>query len=307
MKNFTNKLISLTGLLLFSLTGLSQVAPEAEPVFGGHLEQIDAIAITPTVTRVFCSTLSPNSLFYQDVADVTGTAPTFSGWTVVPDLNEDDDFGYLKSFAADENSGFIFASTMTGQFLAAGIAPGSRYLIGNYFVEAIEAFDGKLFYEMHLGPQEWFFFCNLDASGNIISKDSCLIATSPGWSPPTRMEIHVSPFDNHIYYFVPGSPPFIYKSSDTYNTLTSSTTWSLLPVTTLAATGKDYYSLGIGPDGRLFTGSYEGNSGSYTAHMAYSDADGDPWHLSPSPRIAGVVRLVLHPVCPGHITSTIAG
>lgn len=299
MKHLPMQRIVLAGLLLFSLPAVSQVAPEAEPVYGGHLEQIDAIAVTPTVTRVFCSTLSPNSLFYQEVAGVTGSAPTFSGWTAVPDLDENDNYGYLKCFSVDENSGFVYACTMTGQFLASGIAPGTRYLIGNYFVEAIEAYNGKLFYEMHRGSEEWFYFCNLDLSGNITSKDSCLIASSPGWAPSSRMEIRVSPYDGHIYYFVPGSPPFIYKSSEAYNMLTGSTTWTLLPVANLMATGKEYYSLGIAPDGRLFTGSYEGNSSSYTAHMAYSDADGDPWSLVPITEDCGRGQVSITPGTPG--------
>jgi len=95
------------------------------------------------------------------------------------------------------------------------------------------------------------------------------------------MEIHVSPFDNHVYYFVSGAPPFIYRSSDPYTTLSNTTTWTTLPVASLTATGKEYLSMGIAPDGRLFTGTYEGNSSGYTAHMAYTDTDGDPWTIVP--------------------------
>jgi len=125
------------------------VAPQAEPVYGGSLEQIDAIAVSGTVTRVFCSTMSPNSMFYQDVTGITGTAPTFSGWSTVPDLDENDDFGFIPCFAVDETSGFIYTSTMEGEFVACDITAGSRYTIGNFFVETVEAFQGRLFFERH--------------------------------------------------------------------------------------------------------------------------------------------------------------
>jgi hypothetical protein len=282
MKNFLLTGSFLVGMfLMFVVSSPAQVAPQAEPVYGGHLEEIDAIPLSSTATRIFCSTMSPNSLFYQDVTGITGTSPTFSGWTAVPDLDEDDDYGFLSCFAVDDVSGFVFAGTMTGDFVACDISPGSRYTIGTFIVEAVEAYQGRLFFERNKGPEEWLYICDLDASGNIVAWDSTLIVSGVVWNTPYKLEIHISPFDNHVYFFVPGAPPIIYRSSDPYNTLSNSTTWTTLTTATLLATGKEYLSMGIAPDGRLFTGSYEGNSGGFTAQMAYTDTDGDPWTLVP--------------------------
>ncbi len=280
-KIYKSAMISLGVYLLTGNISVSQVAPQAEPVYGGHLEQIDAIPLSGSTTRIFCSTASPNSMFYQDVTGITGTAPTFSGWSPVPDLDENDDFGFIPCFAADELSGFVFAATMNGEFVASGITPGSRYSIGNFIVEGVEAYQGRLFFERRFGTQEWLYICDLDAAGNITSWDSSLIATSPGWSSMFRPEIHVSPFDNYVYFFAPGAPPFIYRSSDPYTTMSNSTTWTALSVSSLNATGKEFLSMGIAPDGRIFTGSYEGNSSGYDARMAFTDTDSDPWTIVP--------------------------
>lgn len=282
MKNLFLKGLFLAGLILtFGLPIQAQVAPQAEPVYGGHLEEIDAIPLSGTQTRIFCSTMSPNSLFYQDVSGITGTSPSFSGWTAVPDLDADDNYGFLPCFAVDDLSGFVFAATMMGEFVACDITPGSRYTVGNFIVEAVEAYQGRLFFEMHKGPEEWLYICDLDASGNIVAWDSTMIASGVVWNTPYKLEIHISPFDNHLYFFVPGAPPIIYRSSDPYNTLSNTSTWTTLTTATLLATGNEYISMGIAPDGRLFTGSYEGNSGGFTAQMAYTDTDSDPWTLVP--------------------------
>ena len=280
-KRYCSGLFFIWMLLMINYSGVSQVAPQAEPVYGGHLEEIDAIPLSTTQTRIFCSTLSPNSMFYQDVSGINGTSPTYSGWSVIPDIDENDNYGYIPCFAADEISGFVFASTMTGDFIAASTAVGSRYTIGSYPVEAVEAYQGRLFFERHWGLDEWLYICDLDATGNITSWDSCLIASSAGWNPQFRMEIHISPLDTHLYYFVPGTPPTIYKSSDSYLTLSHSSTFTALTNSSLAITGKEYISMGIAPDGRLYTGSYEGNSSGFTAQMSYSDVDGDPWTTVP--------------------------
>lgn len=285
MKVFTPKqtifLLSLIFLFSISFSINAQVVPQAEPVFGGMIEEIDNYALSSSSTRVFVSTASPNSMFYNDVTNVNTATPSFSGWNTVPDLDENDNYGFIRCFAVDENSGFVYAGTQEGAFVGASVTASSIFTIDNRPIEAVEAYNSRLFWEIIKGPEEWMFIADLDASGNLITLDSSLIDTSPGWTNQFRLEIHINPFNNYVYLFVPGDPPFIYKSSDTYTTLSNSTTWSKLTITDISATGMEYVSMGIAPDGRIFTGSYEGNSSGFTAQVSYTDFDGDPWTTVP--------------------------
>ena len=280
MKKLSRVISSLVLTFIFgvlTITTIGQSAPIAEPIFGGHIEHIDNYPLSSSATRVFISALSPNSMFYSTLFNVNTSTPTFSGWTVVPDLDANAGYGFIRNFAIDEVSGFVFASTEFGDFVAAGTTSGSLYTISSEPIEAIEVYNSTLFYEKKFGNEEWMFISNLDALGNILNKDSSLIAVSPGWGNQFPLEIHINPFNNFVYIFVSGAPPFIYKSSDPFNLISNTTTWSLVTLTDLASTGKEYVSMGIAPDGRLFSGSYQGNSSSFTAQVSYSDFDGDPW------------------------------
>ncbi|MFC2107729.1 hypothetical protein ACFLRY_05290, partial [Bacteroidota bacterium] len=276
-------LISLViSAITITSSGLkAQVVPLAEPVYGGYIELIDAIPLSTTSTQVVVSTMSPNSMFYATMTDVNTTAPTFSGWNTVPDLDANDNYGFIRCFDMDENSGYIYAATQQGKFVAASITASSIFTIGDFWVEAIEAYNSRLFFERNKGPQEWMYVADLDMSGNLTSIDSSLIATSPGWTNQFPLEIHVNPFNNYVYLFVSGKTPFIYKSSDTYTTLSNSTTWTLISVSSIGILNKEYVSMGIAPDGRIFAGSYEGNSSGFTAQISYTDTDSDPWTTIP--------------------------
>ncbi len=278
--NFRTTLLFLVSVFCLFITQ-SQTAPQAEPVYGGYVEHIDNYSLSPTSTRIFASVFSPNSLFYSSFYNTNTTTPTFTGWTVVPDLDATAGYGSIHRFAVDEVSGFIYAATELGDFIATGISSGSIYKIGSYPIEAIEVYNSRLFYERVLGNEEWMYVSDLDAMGNIINVDSSLIDVSPGWMNQFPIEIHINPNNNHVYLFVPGSPPTIYKSSDPYNLISNSTTWSYVSRSSIAITGKEYVSMGIAPDGRLFAGSYEGNSSSFMAQVSYTDFDGDPWTTIP--------------------------
>ncbi len=256
---------------------LAQIVPQAEPVYGGMIEEIDNYALSSTSTRVYLSTASPNSMFYSDVTNVNTSTPSFSGWNTIPDLDANDNYGFITCFAVDENSGFLYAGTQEGIFVGASTAASSIFTIQNRPIEAVEAYNSCLFWEIKKGPEEWMYIADLNASGNLITLDSSLIDTSPGWTNQFRLEIHINPFNNYVYLFVPGDPPFIYRSSDPYTSLSNSTTWTKLTLASLSATGKEYVSMGIAADGRIFCGSYEGNSSGFSAQVSYTDTDSDPW------------------------------
>ena len=273
--------ITITFSILLSFVSISlfsQTAPQAEPVYGGYVEQLDNIPLSATTTRVFASTMSPNSLFYADITNVNTASPTFTNWSIVPDLDQSGSYGHLGCFAVDENSGFVFAATQAGNFIGVGTTIGSSYLIEPIFVEAVEAYNSVLLWQLKKGNQEWMYVADIMSTGSLTNIDSTLIATSPGWLPTDDFEIHINPKNQHVYFYVPGQTPQIYKSSDIYTNITNSTTWSTIGVSSIAILNKDYVSMGIAKDGRIYAGSYTGNSSSFTAQVSYTDVDGDPWN-----------------------------
>jgi len=272
----------ITGFLLLSLPffSMAQVAPQAEPVYGAHVEKIDNIPLSSTSTRVFASVSSPNSIFYTDITNTGTSSASFTTWTVVPDLDLTGNYGRLRDFAVDENSGFIFAMTENNQFIGASTTAGSVYVIGNYMVEAIEAYDSRLFWIRHQGSDEYMFSADISLTGTLSNFDSSLIVASSGWNPPSILEIHINPVNKKLYVFVPGYPPLFYKSSSTYLTHSNTTTWTLLSSSSLWILNRDFQSMGIAPDGRLFAASYDGNSSGYTSKIAYTTTDSDPWTVT---------------------------
>ncbi len=267
-------------LFLFSPISQAQVAPLAQPVYGGYIEEIDVIALDATTSRVFISTMSPNSLFYADMEDLT-TTPVFNPFMVVSDLDATANMGFLRCFAVDENSEFIFSALGVGGLYGCDIAASSIYNVENGMIEAIEAHFGRLFYIKHFGSDEYLYFTDVDPTGMVGVIDSVLIDSSPGWDNRFALDIMIHPASTYLYVFVPGGGtsggPFIYKSSDTYNTVNASTSFSQIAIADLISTGYEYNAMGIASDSRIYCGSYEGNSSGFETRISYTDVDGDPW------------------------------
>ena len=254
--------------------------PTAEPVYGGRIEHIRTIPLSSTETRVFITTNSANSMFYADMTDVT-TTPVYSAFQVVPDLDQIANFGWIRGFAADEGSEFVFACTMGNGLVACDITGSSLYTVDPIIVEAVEVYDSHIFYIVYFGNDIYLYYGEIyDTSspncGQIYNTGSVLI-TSLGYNGEFAPDIMINPDNEALYIFEDGTPPIFYKSSVPYYDIDGTTTFSNLTVTDLAAVGKQYLAAGIAPDGRIFAGSYTGNSYSYEAYIAYSDADGDPW------------------------------
>jgi len=265
----------------------AQHAPIVEPVYGGYIEKISSIPISTTDTRVFVAPRSENSLFYTDISTVT-TTPNFVAYKVVPDFSHSAEMGYIRYLDSDVYSKFAFAVTETKGLWGTNVTAGSAYLIDTDFVEALGIYDGNIFYIKHTGGDMNLHFAQIDhVTGAVGTISKARIASSP--ITPTRFEIRimVNSFNDYVYIFMPGISPIFYKSSDTYSSLSTSTTFSAIPTTDLVSPAYDYIAAGIAPDGRIFTMSYEGNSSSYTTNLAYSDSDGDPWVISPISHDAG--------------------
>ncbi len=273
------KKLTVLLMLLLGVNAFAQHAPIAEPVYGGYIEDIDAIPITADSTRVFIATRSANGMFYTDI-DNSGGAPAFTSFTVVPDFDVTHPSSYIKCLAADENSHEVFAAFEFRGLVGANLTPGSLYTIEREPVEAVEAYYGYLFYLKLVGPDAMLYYAPISSSGVVGTANSVLVQAGYTWSPRFKIRIIVNPSNNHVYVFIPGSPPVIYESSDAYNSFSSTTTFSLVPINDLITSGHDYVSMGIAPDGRLFAAAYTGDSHSFNAWMAYTDYDGDPWTIN---------------------------
>ncbi len=269
-------LISIIILSLLPFFSKAQTNPQAEPVWGAHIEDIDNIALSATSTRVFISTLSPNTMFYSDITNTNTSSPTFSVWNVVPDLDETGNYGRLRCFAIDENSGYIFAGTEDGRFISANTTASSVSVIDPIIIEAIEAHNSRLFWQRNVGGNQLLYSADIAASGSLTNIKSSILSTG-SWYPSMDIEIHVNTNNNLVYVFVSGQTPAIYKSSDPYTTISNTTTWSLISSSSIAILNEDYISMGISDDGRLYAGSYTGNSSAFQAQISYTDTDSDPW------------------------------
>jgi Secretion system C-terminal sorting domain len=255
----------------------AQNAPTAEPVYGGYVEAMKTIEVDAVTSRVYASTLSSNTMFYMDV-DLSGASPVFGSFQNVPDMDWDDDLGgWVRSMAADEGSGFVFAATGNAGFVATDINPGSIYEVDPMPIESVEIYDSNLFYLKMMGNDLYLLFRSINTDGSVGTADSLLVTTPfvmSEWSP----NIVVSPFDEHIYVYLPESPPQIFKTSDTYDVLSSaSTTFTSLTTTDLAATSETYFAMTVAPDGRIIVGGFDGIDPNRITLIGYSDADGDPW------------------------------
>ncbi len=261
--------------LLFTLVAYSQEAPLAEPVYGGYIEELHAAPIDANTTRIYASTMSANSMFYADV-DHSGSSPVFGGWQSVPDLNWDDNYGELRAFASDAHSGFVFAGLQTGGVIGASPTTGSLYTVDAVMIEAIQARDGHLFYQVMAGGSQDLFFADIDALGVVGTIQSVTIAAA-SWNPRFPVQIVISPYDEYVYVFVPEASPLLYKSSDTFRSFSATTTFSSVSTSDLASTGYEYSAFIVAPDGHYYAASYEGNSASYETRMSTSDDGGTSW------------------------------
>jgi hypothetical protein len=267
-------------LFLFTVSILAQHVPTAEPVYGGYVEDIDAIVLSSTTTRVFIATRSPNKMFYAD-ASTGGGMVGITNFNLLPDFDASANLPYIHTIAADEYSHYVFAAMEEAPgLIASDITAGSFYVVDSSRVEAVEAYNGYVFYLKRLGADYYMYYGPISVTGSVVTIDSVLLAGGATWTPRFNIVIKINPKNKHVYVFIPGGPPQIYKSSDAFDSFSSSTTFNLISTTDLTSSGHDYISMGIAPDGRIFTFAYEGNTASYNSWSAYSDADGDPWTIT---------------------------
>jgi len=147
------------------------------------------------------------------------------------------------------------------------------YQVEGYWVEGESA--SKLYYG------------TLDADGNFTLSGQTNISEQAGlW--PERMVI--DPSDNTIYIMSNNweTGAQIYKSSDSYNAISETNTFSKIETPAETDGSYQWQAFGVGPDGQLYLGGWE-QSGMGGNVIAYQEIDGESWEtVTPDNGYSGI-------------------
>jgi len=246
--------------------------PEAESVYGGRVNNIDAVATGASSSTVFLATESANSLFCADV-DHSVAPPLTAAFQTIPDVDADDGYGSgIQLLAADEASGWLFFVHQSGLYRVTDSA-GSLTLVDGAPVAALEVHGGMLFYlengDLHFGTIG-------GASGAFLEHaDSPIAAPAFGGD---RQALFTGAYggSDHLFILDAKSTAPLYRSSDAMGSFSAATTFGALSVTGLS-TPEDYCAAGAGPDERVFLGGVIGSEPFHGKGIAYLDSGSAVW------------------------------
>lgn len=259
------KVMLLSGCLLTATVALSQTVVSTEAVYGGRMNNFVAYSTASTAARVFVATESANSIFYSDATIPMSGTPTFSNFQVLGCAGSDDNLGSgISRMAAHGASTTLFFVANTSLYQT--ISPySSASLSGITNVADIVLANNTL---IALNDATTLRWGTVDASGVITPGGMLTVAAFASLNNP---RLFVGQSDNRVYCFAEGTSPKLYRSSDTYTSLSNTTTFSEVILTSLS-TAITWKAAGQAPDGRLFVGGH-----SNTKHIAYSDDSGSSW------------------------------
>lgn len=263
MKNRYSKTLSVMLLLTSMHMAFAQLeAPKVEAVYGGRINAIEGMMLNADTSRIVIATESANSLFYADINTLAGHQ-TYGAFQSVPGVNADDGYGSgIQIIAVHESSGHVyFVHAPNTVYYAHPEGSGSYTAYSGMNISAMKIIDDTIL----LVDGSQLFFGTLDAMG-VPSWDaqSPINITTPGGF----MDLAINPLDSTVYVFTNGAPPTIEKSSDRYDALSNSTTFSSVGTAGLGST-LGWVAFGIAPDGRLFLSA----SDMMDKTIAYSDDD----------------------------------
>jgi len=252
-------------LLAFSTPVLSQSdlgIPNVQAVYGGRINAIKGYKIDADHSRIFITTESVNTGFYADLfTSPTGT-PVISAFTKIPAMDDTQGFGSnVQKIAIHKSSGFFYFVANNNLYSA---DPSSTSAIEIITSGVSDVFiKGDNVFAVQSGT---LMFGTLDATNNFTPNAASGLAL-PSSIPNASYFIH--PTTGKIFIFVRGTTPTLYESSEAYNALTASSTFS--PVTTtLTSASVNWNAFGIAPDGRFVIGGSDNS----TKFIAYSDDGG---------------------------------
>ncbi|MCF6213556.1 MAG: T9SS type A sorting domain-containing protein [Flavobacteriaceae bacterium] len=264
-KNYLFLMPIIVVLLALSAPVLAQSdlgIPNVQAIYGGRINAITGYQLDATHSRIYVTTESVNTGFYADLfTDPTGT-PVISAFTKIPSMDDTQGFGSsVSKIAAHKTSGYLYFVTNN-----------NLYSTDPSLTTAIEAVTGGVNNVFIKGDNIF-----VEQSGQLVfgTLDASNIFT-PSATPPlalpsaiTNASYVINPVSGKIFVFVKGTSPTLYESSEAYNALTASSTFSAV-TTTLTSPSVSWNAFGIAPDGRFVIGG----SDNATKFIAYSDDGG---------------------------------
>ena len=244
---------------------------------------------------------NPTRVYYAEI-DHSTNPPTYGEFAAVPSMGEGSNWQIFSRFAGDSTSGFLFFEgglnsdniSVNGLYRTDGKTEPTLIDIksgngGKPFI-----YNGHMFYvNSSWGDGYWdngnwvqgqpgsnLYFGTLDSDGAFTAGGQVQITSTPSFWPEKMV---IDPNDGCIYLLnnnAMGSNmqtgAEIYKSSDAYDALTTSTTFTKINPPSDSATSYQWRAFGVGPDGRLFLGGWS-SSGMSSNTIAYSEDDGTSW------------------------------
>lgn len=240
-------------------------APDVEAVYGGRINAISVYEKNIDTSRIFISTESANSIFYADVHS-NSTTPAFGRFFVMPGVDASAGYGSgIQHIAAHKNSEkilFIHEENLLSSHPSDSTV--STVYTGLGSLNNLLIHGDKLFFleggELHFG--------DLDTNASFIAGSGSPITGIPILNMAT---IAINPLDDSLYIFTEGISPNLYKFTDTFDSLTGSTSYNDISPSGLSAS-VTWMSFGIAPSGRLFIVGTDG----LDKYVAYSD-DENTW------------------------------
>lgn len=238
--------------LLATSSALGQVSlPHMERIYGGTIRQIDMLLPSSTQTFLVVVAESPRALFYGEV-DYSGTEWTnmFSGWTVVPDFEGSENHGIPAQIAVHQPSQRIFVADENEGLLSCGLARGSIATnLPGEFKAVLVTNDVLLAVQVTNDFDELLWYGTLDSAGALtLGADAPLPIETESY-----VTFAVHPTNGLVYFMRAMNATSFYYSSDAYNALTNTTTFTEVPLPApLDGWDGGEQRIGFGPDGKLF-------------------------------------------------------
>ena len=278
------RLFTIIAFVFFTMQINAQLStPKPEAVYGGRINAMDAYPLFATTTRLFIATESANSIFYADMVTVGGGLPTFGAFTVMPGVGADDGYGSeISKIAVHKASGYLFFLAENGDLLRTEASSSAVDVIGSNHISGLNIFNysDSLSY-IYYTVDDSLKFGTLDIAGNYTEDSSSPVYVGSHFFADTR--IFVSPANNKVFVAEMRDTLIVYESSDNFDSLKASTTFTVVNTSALTAAGLSWRAFGFGLDGTLFIG------GDDNLHktVAYSTDDGFTWNIIPT-GISGV-------------------
>jgi len=250
--------------------------PTVENVYGGRVLTLCTHKINSDSTRLFASTESANSVFYTDLKSMATSSSNFKNWKVLPSLDATKNIGVINNMDVHAKSGKLFY-VVNENLYKTDITATTSSTIESNLIRLVKIFDDYLLY---------------------IKDNKLVVNTLNSTGTPTKVcEINLPSIlpnlpklvldkDNKIILFVDGTSPTLYKFSDVISSMSGTTTYSTISLTTITNPNRKWKAFGISNTGRYILG---GNSNPEPASklIAFSDDKGASWNYYDS-GISGV-------------------